>query len=180
MSGEAACEQGLEVRVKAVEKSLSQSEQTAARLRLQGLSPAQIAESMRQDEATVRRWLTRVQELLAADAQAAERHATGRGPARVEKEAPRVADRWELPAEWEARLATVAGRATVQRVRGVINANELKVIVLRLEGIRECDIAVQLGQRLGTVNTRLVRVRKKLALEAPELAERLWARNQRW
>jgi len=180
MSEEGAYEQGLKARVQAVAKSLTQSEQAAARLRLEGFSPAQIAESMSQDEATVRRWLKRVQELLAADAQGAGRHAAGRGPAKVKNEAPKVEDRWALPTEWEARLATVAGRGAVRLVRGVVNASELKVIVLRLEGLREGDIARQLGQPVGTVNTRLVRVRKRLAVEAPELAERLWARNQRW
>ncbi len=35
-----------------------------------------------------------------------------------------------------------------------------------MEGFSEGDIARLLGQPLGTVNTRLVRVRKRLAVEA--------------
>ena len=179
MSEEVASEQGLEVRVKAVAKALSQDEEVAAKLRLWGFSVAEIAESMGRDEATVRRCLARVQSLLAADAQASERQAAARGPVKVEEDPPRVAARWVLPPEWEARLASVAGRGAVRRVRGVVSGNELIVIVLRLEGLRECDIARQLGVRTGTVNTRLVRARKRLAVEAPELARQLWTRGRR-
>ena len=167
----------MKTRVLAVAKSLSQSEQMAARLRLEGLRVPEIARSMGQDEATVRRWLTKVQGLMTAEARAEERSTAERRGATVDAEAPGVAARWELPPEWEARLAAVAGRGAVRRVRGVVNADELMVIVLRMEGLREVDVAKRLGQRPGTVNTRLVRVRKRLAVEAPELAERLWTRK---
>ena len=63
---------GLEVRVRAVAKALTKEEECAARLRLAGYSTAQIADAMGKDEETVLKWLTRVQELLAAEERAAE------------------------------------------------------------------------------------------------------------
>lgn len=73
--------QGLEVRVRAVAKALTKEEERATKLRLAGYSTKQIAGAMGQDEATVWRWLTRVQELLAAVDRAAEERAAASAPA---------------------------------------------------------------------------------------------------
>ena len=179
MSVNARVEGDLEGRVRAVVKALSQDEETAAKLRMWGFSVAEIAASMGRDEASVRMWLTRVQSLLASNAEAAERRSAAAEPAPVQEDPPRVAARWQLPPEWEARLAKVAGRSAVHRVRGVVSGDELVVIVLHMEGLRERDIARQLGVALSTVNMRLVRARKRLGVEAPEVAKQLWASGPR-
>lgn len=67
-----------------------------------------------------------------------------------------IPPRRQLQLEWESRLAAVAGQGAVRRVRGVVSGKELMVIVLRLEGQRETDMARQLGVRVGAVNMRLV------------------------
>lgn len=164
--------QGLEVRVRAVAKALTKEEESATKLRLAGYSTAQIADAMGQDAATVRRWLTRVQELLAAEERAAEERAAASAPAQV------PAQRW-LPLEWEERLAAVAWRGAVRQVEGAVSGEELKVIVLRLEGLNESEIARQLGVGVSAVHMRLVRVRQRLDAHAPELARRLWSSRSR-